>query len=56
MLSQEWRLPRSVVRPYRWVIAKPYDEAATTVTQCVIDLRPGKLAILSRIQTQIRSL
>jgi hypothetical protein len=54
--SQAWHLPRSVVWMCRWVIAKSTHEAATTVTQCVIDLRLGKLAITSRTQTQVRCL
>jgi len=48
MWSQTWHLPRSVVWLCRWVIAKSYDEAATTVIQCVVNLRLGKQAITNR--------
>ena len=44
------------MRALRWVIPKSNNEAATSVTQCVIHLLLGKLAISSRIQTQVRSL
>ena len=56
MCSQARHLPRSVVWLVRWVIAKYTHEAATTITQCVIDLRLGKLAMTIRIQTQVRCL
>jgi hypothetical protein len=42
-----------MMRAYRWVIAKSYDVAATAVTQCVIDLLLGKLAITVSTDTQV---
>ena len=56
MWFQKWHLPGSVMRAYRWVIAKSTHETATSVTQCVIDLRLGKQTITNRAQTQVRCL
>jgi len=52
----EVHVPGPVVGMSGWIIAISHDEAAPSISQYVIDLRLGKLAIGSRTDAHVRRL